>query len=462
MRSQGSTSPSKRSRTFFDRSSATARPTASERSAGRAYAHPVASTPPAASTSEPEDRFLDVRHLTAALAAPLSAEDQIVQSMPDASPTNWHRAHTTWFFEEFVVAPERPDRPLFDPSNRYLFNSYYEAVGPRQPRAARGMITRPGVDEITDYRDAVDRAVTEILAGTPSSAVLDLVELGINHEQQHQELLLMDVKHLLAQNPTDPVYRAASGGPRSTNVPALGWVGHEGGRQTIGWSGDGFAYDNESPAHHVWLQPFELATRPVSNAEVLAFIEDGGYQRSDLWLSDGWAAVQGLGWDAPLYWKPVDELWTEFTLSGRRPVDPAVTTCHLSYYEADALARWAGARLPTEAEWEAAAGAGRPAGNLLDLDVLHPRAAEGGPGLQQMYGDVWEWTASAYLPYPGFRPWAGAVGEYNGKFMVGQHVLRGGSCATPVDHVRRTYRNFFPPGARWAFSGVRLARDVDR
>ena len=403
------------------------------------------------------DRYLAVRDLTEALAAPLSAEDQTVQSMPDTSPTKWHRAHTTWFFDEFVLQPHHRRYETFDPAFRFLFNSYYEAVGPRHPRAARGVVSRPGIEEVAAFRTHVDAAMVDLLDGDPPPEVLALVELGCNHEQQHQELLLMDIKHALAQNRIDPVYRPAR--PSSEPSTALDWVEHPGGKVVIGHDGEGFAYDNEGPSHPVWLEPFELASRTVTNGEVLAFIEDDGYARSDLWLSDGWATVQAEGWEAPLYWRSEDADWSVFTLGGRLPVDPHQPACHLSYYEADAIARWLGARLPTEAEWEAVASSQPPAGNLLDIDVLHPRpAADDGSGALQLYGDVWEWTGSAYLPYPGFAPAPGAVGEYNGKFMVSQHVLRGGACVTPAGHVRSTYRNFFPPSARWAFSGVRLAR----
>jgi ergothioneine biosynthesis protein EgtB len=408
------------------------------------------------------DRYLAVRDLTEQLAAPLSAEDQTVQSMPDTSPTKWHRAHTTWFFDEFVLQPHHRGHQTFDPAFRFLFNSYYEAVGPRHPRAARGVVSRPGIDEVAAFRAHVDAAVVELLDGDPPPAVLDLVELGINHEQQHQELLLMDIKHALAQNRIDPVYRPA----RLPECPAsdLRWIAHEGGKTAVGHDGNGFAYDNEGPAHHVWLEPFELASRAVTNAEVLAFIDDDGYHRSDLWLSDGWATVQAEGWTAPLYWSDEgsgDGGWSVFTLAGRLPVDPHQPACHLSYYEADAIARWLGARLPTEFEWEAVAAGWEPGGNLLDPDLLHPLPSVGdGSSADQLFGDVWEWTGSAYLPYPGFHPAPGAVGEYNGKFMVNQQVLRGGACVTPPGHVRATYRNFFPPASRWAFSGARLARSV--
>jgi ergothioneine biosynthesis protein EgtB len=430
------------------------------------------------------DRYLEVRALTEAIAAPLSAEDQTAQSMPDVSPTKWHRAHTTWFFEEFLLGPHLAGYQVFDPAFRYLFNSYYEAVGSRHPRAQRGVITRPGIDGVAAYRRHVDAAMGHLLtdpAGLPAD-VADLVELGLHHEQQHQELALMDIKHVLAANVTDPVYRAdpehdPTAEPGPTGPPT--WFEHPGGAVEIGHATAGFAFDNEQPRHCVHLVPFALATRPVTCGEVLAFMADDGYRRAELWLSDGWATASTERWEAPLYWhRESGDRWSVFTLSGRRPVDPREPVVHVSYYEADAIARWSGARLPTEAEWEAVA-AGRPAtGSLLDLDAghghLHPRAAPTAwgaevaptvpqaPPVGQLFGDVWEWTASAYLPYPGFRTAPGAVGEYNGKFMVNQHVLRGGSCITPTGHVRATYRNFFPPAARWAFSGLRLARDLDR
>jgi ergothioneine biosynthesis protein EgtB len=388
------------------------------------------------------ERFASVRARTEALAAPLGPEDQVVQSMPDCSPTKWHRAHTTWFFEEFVLGPHAGAAP-HDPAFRFLFNSYYEAVGPRQPRPRRGMITRPTVDEVAAYRLAVDEGVEALLAGGDASPeVVDLVELGCHHEEQHQELLLMDAKHLLAQNPLRPAYTSPADAPDGVVEGAAGaapvdWVKHPGGIVEVGHGGDGFAYDNEGPRHEVLLQPFAVADRLVTEAEWAEFVADGGYRRPDLWLSDGWYAVQDGGWEAPLYWEPADTGpggWSVFTLGGLRPLSPSAPVRHVSYYEADAFARWAGCRLPTEQEWEA----------------VSPDHSAGA-------GAAWEWTGSAYLAYPGFRPAAGAVGEYNGKFMSGQHVLRGASCATPPGHSRPTYRNFFPPGARWAFSGVRLA-----
>jgi len=390
-------------------------------------------------------RYDRVRARSLALAAPLSPEDAGAQSMPDASPVKWHLAHTTWFFETFLLIPRAGAAPV-DPAYVYLFNSYYEAVGPRHERPKRGLLTRPSLAEVLEYRRLVDAAMRDWLPAAAPDA-LDLLELGLNHEEQHQELILTDVKHLLAQNPTLPAYAAPSAGVRG-EAPPLRWIAHDGGLVEIGHGGPGFAFDNEGPRHKVWLEPFEIASRPVTAGEYLAFIADGGYRTAAHWLSDGWAAVKAEGWEAPLYWRCVDGAWRLFTLEGERAVDPSEPVCHLSHYEADAYARWAGARLPTEAEWEAVA-----ASHWNDpAPALHPVPAEGFPA------GVWEWTASAYLPYPGFRTAEGAVGEYNGKFMSGQMVLRGASCATPPGHARPTYRNFFPPAARWQFSGLRLAR----
>ena len=400
-----------------------------------------------------------VRERTERLASPLSAEDQTVQSMPDASPTKWHLAHTSWFFETFVLGPSVASYHRFHPAYGYLFNSYYEAAGPRHPRPERGMITRPGVAEVASYRTHVDEAMARFLTDPPGEGAARLVELGLHHEQQHQELLLMDIKHLLSRNPLAPDYAPAT----SATAPASragdnGWVGHDGGLVEIGHGGKGFCFDNETPRHAVLLAPFELAGALVTNGEWLAFIDDGGYRRPELWLSEGWATAQAKGWQAPLYWSHVDGEWRQFTLTGDRPVDPVGPVCHVSLFEADAYARWAGARLPIEFEWEAVA-AGLPAvGNALGTEALHPRSPTAGD--QAFFGEVWQWTSSAYAPYPGYRPARGAVGEYNGKFMVNQYVLRGGSCVTPVGHAHLTYRNFFPASTRWAFAGLRLARDA--
>ena len=399
--------------------------------------------------------YSKVRALTERLAAPLSPEDQTAQSMPDASPTKWHRAHTSWFFEEFLLEPAG-GYDVYDPTFGYLFNSYYEAVGPRHPRPERGLVTRPSAAEVGRYRAHVDDAVTALLLGDRADGVpQDVLVLGLNHEQQHQELLVMDAKHLLSMHPFAPVLVQRPLEDDPDPVP-LTWRAVEGGIVEVGHdpAEPGFAYDNEGRRHRVFLEPFEIAERAVTNEDWLAFMSDGGYDRPELWLSDGWHAVQHHGWRAPAYWTAGDGDWQVFTTAGARPVRRAEPVCHVSFYEADAYARWAGARLPTEQEWETAALAVADArGQLLDPDRLHPGLAG-----RHMVGDVWEWTSSAYLPYPGFSPVEGAIGEYNGKFMCDQHVLRGASCATPPGHERLTYRNFFPAGARWAFSGLRLAR----
>ena len=413
------------------------------------------------------DRFAAIRQQSEALAASLTPEDQAIQSMPDVSPTKWHLAHSSWFFETFLLAPLDPDYRAFDPAFAYLFNSYYEAVGPRHPRPQRGLLSRPAVDVIAAYRDHVTAAMLRLIE-TADEAVWEkaapLIELGLHHEQQHQELILMDIKHVFSVNPLLPAYQA----PRPHAVPRepgpKQWVEFAGGLEEIGNSGSGFSFDNEGPRHKVWLEPFRLAAYPVSCGEYLDFMTDDGYRRPEFWLSEGWAVVQQQAWQAPLYWRCEDHAWRIFTLSGERPVDPAEPVCHVSFYEADAFARWAGKRLPTEAEWEVAARDVTLAGNLMDSAYLHPcpdpAPMNDAPALHQMIGDVWEWTASPYIAYPRFRPAAGAVGEYNGKFMSNQMVLRGGAAVTPADHIRITYRNFFPPSARWAFSGLRLAEDL--
>ncbi|HUZ72571.1 MAG TPA: ergothioneine biosynthesis protein EgtB [Stellaceae bacterium] len=409
-------------------------------------------------------RFMAIRRRTEDLVAPLSPEDQTVQSMPDASPTKWHRAHTTWFFETFLLLPNLPDYRAFHPQFGYLFNSYYEAVGPRHPRPQRGVLSRPGMAEIAAYRRHVDGAMAQ-LAGTLGEAewrdLQPLIELGLNHEEQHQELILMDIKHAFSLNSLEPAYAPPRPLERREAAP-MTFVAGPGGLASIGHDGAGFAFDNEGPRHRVWLSPFRLASRLVTCGEYLAFIAADGYCRPELWLSDGWTTVQREGWTAPLYWRCDDRAWGVFTLSGRRRLDEAEPVCHVSYYEADAYARWAGKRLPTEAEWEATAAeaAVTPAGNLMDRGIYHPMAAAPADGLTQMVGDAWEWTQSSYVAYPGFRPSADAVGEYNGKFMVNQMVLRGGAAVTPPGHVRLSYRNFFPAGARWPFAGIRLAEDA--
>lgn len=408
------------------------------------------------------ERFRAVRGLTESLAAPLSAEDQIVQSMPDASPTKWHRAHTTWFFETFVLKPHCAGYQAYDERYHFLFNSYYEALGARHPRPRRGMLTRPSVAEIAAYRAHVDGAIADFIlsAGAgPWRDAADLVELGCQHEEQHQELLLTDIKHALYQSPLLPAYGSGPQNAGEAAAPFV-WCDIPGGLVEIGHRGNGFAFDNEEPRHRVYLRPFRLGSRPVTCGEYLDFIHDGGYGDPSHWLSDGWAAVQAEGWQAPLYWLEEDGAWRIFTLSGMVALDPDLPVLHVSFYEANAYAAWAGKRLPTEAEWEQAAIGHDPLnGDFLTLPVPHLRAAEG-PGLAQMFGSVWEWTRSAYEPYPGFKTAPGAVGEYNGKFMVNQYVLRGGSHFTPAGHVRASYRNFFPGSARWQASGFRLAEDA--
>jgi ergothioneine biosynthesis protein EgtB len=379
--------------------------------------------------------------------------------MPDVSPTKWHRAHVTWFFETFVLAHHAAAYRPYDDAFAYIFNSYYEALGERHPRTERGLISRPGIAEVARYREFVDEAMHELLGGEPSPAVAELVTLGLNHEQQHQELLLMDIKHVLSRNPLRPAYAAPDDdGDAAVAAPKAGWIEHGGGVVEVGHRGRGFGFDNEFPLHRTYLSPFALADRPVTCGEWMEFMEDDGYRRPEFWLSDGWSVVMAQDWQAPLYWfrDGGDGEWREFTLAGTRPVDLEAPVCHVSYYEADAFAHWTGRRLPTEAEWETVATTAGAGSNFLGSGVPHPRPAL---STNALFGDVWEWTSSAYTPYPGFRAAPGAVGEYNGKFMVSQYVLRGGCCATPPGHARASYRNFFPPGARWAFSGVRLAQD---
>lgn len=396
-------------------------------------------------------RFGEVRAATLAFAATLTPEDQCVQSMPDASPTKWHLAHTSWFFEAVVLGPQANGYEPFDPAFARLFNSYYESLGPRHPRPQRGLLTRPSLDRVHAYRAHVDAAMQAFIREADEaawSAVAPLVELGLQHEQQHQELIATDILHAFSCNPLLPAWRPQEQPALrlAGSTPPLRWLSHPGGVVEIGHAGDGFAFDNETPRHPVLLQPFQLADRLVSCGEFLDFIEDGGYARASHWLSDGWAAVQAQGWAAPAYWlapgdprAPADH-WQVFGPAGVQALDPAAPMAQLSFYEASAYADWAGARLPTEFEWEAMADA---------------------PGITQMTGHAWQWTRSSYDPYPGFRPLSGAVSEYNGKFMVGQQVLRGGSVVTPPGHARRTYRNFFPPAARWQFSGLRLAKDAE-
>jgi ergothioneine biosynthesis protein EgtB len=416
-------------------------------------------------------RFREVRGATLRLAEPLSEEDCVVQSMPDASPTKWHLAHTTWFFETFVLESAQTAFQPFDRAYRVLFNSYYNGIGEQFSRPERGLLSRPSLAEVLRYREHVDAAVLALLAEQRDdlAELASLIETGLHHEQQHQELVLTDLKHAFSRNPTHPVYRDTPRGEQAEPA-ALGWYAHPGGLEEIGAHPGAFHFDNEGPRHRVFVEAFELATRPVSCAEYIEFMADDGYERPELWLSEGWALLGERDWRAPLYWQEQGGAWHELTLGGLRPVKLAAPVCHVSYFEADAFASWMGARLPSEAEWELAAVAcgdedavARGAGNFVEDGWLHPRAEAGGAsGTQpvQLFGDVWEWTRSAYGPYPGFAPPAGALGEYNGKFMCNQWVLRGGSCATPRSHIRASYRNFFPADARWQFSGLRLARDA--
>jgi ergothioneine biosynthesis protein EgtB len=380
--------------------------------------------------------------------------------MDDASPTKWHLAHTTWFFEAFLLKRFLEGYRVFDERFEYCFNSYYESVGPRQPRPKRGLLTRPAAEEVRAYRTFVDEALERLFESELAPAAAELIELGINHEQQHQELLLTDILSLFAAEPLKPAYRDAGPGVGVGETAPLDFVSFAGGIVKVGHDGNGFAYDNEGPRHEALVRPFKLASRCVSNAEWMAFIADGGYATPTLWLSDGWNVVRSQDWQAPLYWEDAEGGPAQMSLNGYRPVDPAAPVTHISYYEADAFARWAGARLPTEFEWETAAASVPLEGRMLGAGHLRPLAPARGKGLTQMFGDVWEWTASAYLPYPGFKAAPGAVGEYNGKFMCNQFVLRGGSCVTPEGHIRRTYRNFFYPHQRWQFTGLRLAQDA--
>jgi ergothioneine biosynthesis protein EgtB len=466
-------------------------------------------------------RYRQVRGRTETLAAPLSAEDMLVQSMPDASPTKWHLAHTTWFFEEFVLARFDPAHRWHDERWRFLFNSYYEAAGPRHPRPSRGLLSRPSLDDVRAWRARVDERMLALLTAGDAGA-LHVTLIGTHHEEQHQELILTDAKHALAANPLRPAYASRGRSPETAGSPAsieptaastvpidgspvpMEWLPYEGRVAWIGHEGHGFAFDNEGPRHRVLVDSFRLASRLVTNAEYARFVEEGGYERPELWLSDGWATATAEGWKAPLYWeragsgsagragvagragglRGADGEWSVFTLRGLEPLDGRAPVTHVSFYEADAYARWAGHRLPTEAEWEIAATRRAIEGNFLESGRLAASAVEasgersthgehdkhgkhgehderrGEAGLRQLFGDAWEWTASAYLPYPKYRPAAGALGEYNGKFMSGQMVLRGGSCLSPQAHLRATYRNFFPPHARWQMTGIRLAHDT--
>jgi ergothioneine biosynthesis protein EgtB len=420
--------------------------------------------PPSAETPPGHDlasRYRAVRDATERLCEPLSAEDCAIQSMEEASPAKWHLAHTTWFFETMVLEAHQARYRPFHPEYRVLFNSYYNSVGEQYPRPDRGLLSRPSLDGVRVYRRSVDRAIQALVSESEAgSRVADLVELGIQHEQQHQELLLTDVKHMLSHNPMRPAYREGPARIAGCSVDRA-WLRHKGDLRELGHDGAGFAFDNEGPRHQVFLEDFDLASQPVTNGEYLEFMRDGGYQRPELWLSEGWARLGAKGWKTPLYWEDRDGAWHTRTLSGFEPVRPEDPVTHVSYYEADAFGEWAGARLPTEAEWEVAAEGIAIDGNFVESGQLHPSApAQVGDGPVQLFGDVWEWTRSPYVAYPGYRPPTGTLGEYNGKFMSSQMVLRGGSCATPVSHIRASYRNFFPPDARWQFSGIRLARDA--
>jgi len=403
------------------------------------------------------ERYTEVRRATERLCEPLAVEDYVVQAMPDASPARWHLAHVSWFFETFVLRPHAADYRVLDERYGDLFNSYYNGVGPQFARTARGTLSRPTVSEVFAYRAHVDKAMAALLDDDRRLGdIAAVIELGLQHEQQHHELLVTDLKYNLGANPLRPPYRARV--RMAAAAPPFAFVACGGGLVEIGHAGPGFAFDNERPRHRVFLAPYALGSRLVTNGEYLEFVEAGGYRRADLWLSDGWRTACERDWSAPLYWELVNREWRSYTLGGLAPLEADAPVVHVSYYEADAYARWRGARLPTEPEWEHAAADQSIGGHLLDDEPDEPRPASEA-GLTQLYGDAWEWTASAYLPYPGFRPLPGALGEYNGKFMVNQMVLRGGSCATPRSHIRATYRNFFPPDARWQFSGLRLARD---
>ena len=407
-------------------------------------------------------RYDTVRARTEALCAPLETEDYCIQAMADVSPPKWHLAHTTWFFERFILVPFAAGYREFHPAFAHLFNSYYETAGTFFPRPQRGMLSRPTVREVYRYRAHVDAAMRELLVNIPEQHAGDIaqrVRLGAEHETQHQELLLMDMRYNFSINPLLPAYRAAGTAAAEHAARAMEWREYAGGIFEIGHDGHGFSYDNEQPPHPTLLRDYRLATRLVTNAEYLAFMDDDGYRRPDLWLSDGWHTIKTLNWQAPLYWFSEGKDWLHFDLTGAHALRAQEPVSHLSYYEADAYARWSGKRLPTEAEWEHAAHAERIAGNFLDSGHLHPQPAAQG-GMSQLFGDLWEWTQSAYQPYPGFRPLPGTLGEYNGKFMCDQMVLRGGSCITPQDHVRASYRNFFRPADRWMFSGLRLAEDA--
>lgn len=431
---------------------------------------PFSTSPESAGIAESVDlsaRFRNVRHFTKAICKPLEIEDYVVQSMPDVSPTRWHLAHTTWFFETFILKPFAEDYTSPHDAFEYLFNSYYNTVGEQFPRGRRGLLSRPTVREVWAYRDSIDEAMIALLErGVPEDCI-PVVEIGLQHEQQHQELMLTDMKHVLSCNPLLPPYRESSPHGLTTQPveqvaapDSAKWHSFAGGICEAGFEGPGFHFDNESPRHPIMLGDYKLQDRLVTNREYLEFMEQGGYGRPEFWLSMGWASVQAHSWSAPLYWHRRDDQWHEYTMDGLQPLDLNAPVCHVSYFEADAFARWAGHRLPTEYEWEHAVGDVPITGNLAESELFHPQPADGQSAskLGQCFGDVWEWTSSQYTAYPGYRPPSGALGEYNGKFMCNQFVLRGGSCATSASHIRPTYRNFFPPEARWQFTGIRLAQ----
>ncbi len=419
----------------------------------------------AGDTTDPEvltTHFTRVRCASETLCQPLAIEDYGLQAMPDTSPPKWHLAHTTWFFETFLLKPFVPGYETFHPQFEHLFNSYYQSIGEQFPRPQRGLLSRPTVDAVYRYRKHVDTAMATLLADTGAHDFSEIVRrttLGCHHEQQHQELLLTDIKYNFSVNPLRPTYRDNLPPVSAAVAVPLNWSAHPGGIHEIGHDESGFAFDNETPRHRVYVQSYALASRLVTGGEYLAFMQADGYRRPEYWLADGWRTVCERGWQAPLYWERIDDRWWQFTLGGMRPVNEHEPVCHVSYYEADAYARFAGARLPTEPEWEIAAAAEPVTGNLRETGLLHPQPATVGASAQQLFGDVWEWTQSAYAAYPGYHPPQGALGEYNGKFMANQMVLRGGSCVTPGDHVRASYRNFFYPPDRWQFSGIRLAQD---
>ena len=408
-------------------------------------------------------RYARVRRASETLCQPLTPDDYGLQAMPDVSPAKWHLAHATWFFETFLLRPFLPGYKVFDPQFEVLFNSYYNQVGAQYPRAQRCLLSRPTIDQVFEYRARIDAAMTELLTNHQLPQVSEIemrTILGCHHEEQHQELLLTDIKYNFFFNPLRPAYDDRLPLTPANPAPSLDWMARAESLREIGHDGSAFAFDNEGPRHRVLLPAHRLASRLVTNGEYLEFMRAGGYARAEFWLADGWRRAQEQRWQAPLYWEQIDGRWWLFTLGGRRPLNESEPVCHVSYYEADAFARWTGKRLPTEMEWEASAAEQLVQGNLRESRWLHPVPVGAGTRLAQLYGDVWEWTASAYAPYPGYRPAAGALGEYNGKFMVNQMVLRGGSCVTPAGHIRASYRNFFYPADRWQFSGIRLAQDL--